>query len=440
MNRKTRPPGEKVFPPKEVATAQGLVDTDEEYISALEEATTLKTAHACRVFFAHLLLVCKLDKSKAPGLWSQFEENFIDDYLLETRDCDIAKDRALAHIQSVLEHANGQLSDFNLPLPRDFDPQAFRLKELRAALDYDSAVERAASQDKRQKMRDDQAAAFDAITQSIDKQEGRLFFIDGPGGSGKTFLEEALLHHVRGQKNIAAACAWSGVAATLLPGGKTCHSTFGLPVPLPKEDVQSNIAGQSGRAEFLRQAILLIWDEAPMSPSEAVDAADQLLRFVTGVNDRPFGGKTVVFAGDFRQVLPVITRAERPEIVAHSLRHHKYWTQNLIETFVLRGNQRATETDDALYAEYLLRVGDGTEPVYALGDSNVVRIPDDIAAPKGWAIGNLIEHTYPDLLSATQRCTAPGVRDEDYKFLAERASLSNDFLLKFHLVSFLNYQ
>jgi hypothetical protein len=107
---------------------------------------------------------------------------------------------------------------------------------------------------------------------------------------------------------------------------------------------------------------------------------------------------------------------------------------------VLRGNQRATETDDALYAEYLLRVGDGTEPVYALGDSNVVRIPDDIAAPKGWAIGNLIEHTYPDLLSATQRCTAPGVRDEDYKFLAERASLSNDFLLKFHLVSFLNYQ
>ena len=78
-------------------------------------------------------------------------------------------------------------------------------------------------------MRDDQAAALDAITQSIDKQEGRLFFIDGPGGYGKTFLEEALLHHVRGQKNIAAACAWSGVAATLLPWGENLSQYLWAP-------------------------------------------------------------------------------------------------------------------------------------------------------------------------------------------------------------------
>ena len=116
----------------------------------------------------------------------------------------------------------------------------------------------------------------------------------------------------------------------MLPGGKTCHSTFGLPVPLPKEDVQSNIAGQSGRAEFLRQAILLIWDEAPMSPSEAVDGADALLRDLTD-DPRHFGGKVVLFAGDFRQVLPVMPHASREEIVSHSLRHHRFWKEKVVQ-------------------------------------------------------------------------------------------------------------
>ena len=55
----------------------------------------------------------------------------------------------------------------------------------------------------------------------------------------------------------------------------------------------------SGRVELLRQSDLLIWDEAPMSPTEALSGADALLRDLTGFS-MPFGGKVVVFAGDFR--------------------------------------------------------------------------------------------------------------------------------------------
>ena len=90
-------------------------------------------------------------------------------------------------------------------------------------------------------------------------------FINGPFGCGKTYLYEALLHHVRGQDHIALACAWSGIAAVLLEGGRTCHSRFGLPVPMPREDVSSSIKAQSVRAEVLRQARLIVWDEAPMA-------------------------------------------------------------------------------------------------------------------------------------------------------------------------------
>jgi len=122
-------------------------------------------------------------------------------------------------------------------------------------------------------MRADQRSAFDKITAAVDTSTPSLFFVDGPGGSGKTFLEKALLSYVRSQGNIALACAWSGVAATLVPGGRTCHGTFGFPVPLPLEDVTSSITFQSGRAELLRRAHLIFWDEAPMSPTEAVTGA-----------------------------------------------------------------------------------------------------------------------------------------------------------------------
>ena len=163
-----------------------------------------------------------------------------------------------------------------------------------------------------------QAALYDAIVESVAKKEGQVFFADGPGGSGKTFVEQALLHNVRGGGEVALACAWSGVAATLLEGGKTCHSTFGFPVPMPAEDVPCSISAQSGRADVLRAAQLIVWDEAPMSPSEAVTAADHLLRDLCQT-DRPFGGKTILFAGDFRQVLPVMPHSSREEILAHSL-------------------------------------------------------------------------------------------------------------------------
>ncbi|KAG5606519.1 hypothetical protein H5410_028011 [Solanum commersonii] len=54
----------------------------------------------------------------------------------------------------------------------------------------------------------------------------RAFFIDGPGGTGKSFLYRALLATVRYRGFIALATASSGVAASLLPGGRPAHSFF----------------------------------------------------------------------------------------------------------------------------------------------------------------------------------------------------------------------
>jgi ATP-dependent DNA helicase PIF1 len=67
----------------------------------------------------------------------------------------------------------------------------------------------------------EQMAAYKTITSTVDNPNGGVFFIDGPGGTGKTFLYRALLGTVRSQDKIAVATATSGVAASIMSGGQT---------------------------------------------------------------------------------------------------------------------------------------------------------------------------------------------------------------------------
>jgi CO dehydrogenase nickel-insertion accessory protein CooC1 len=56
------------------------------------------------------------------------------------------------------------------------------------------------------------------------------FFIDGLGGTGKTFLYRTVMANLRSRGQIVLATASSGIAATLLPGGRTTHSRFKLTI------------------------------------------------------------------------------------------------------------------------------------------------------------------------------------------------------------------
>jgi hypothetical protein len=59
-----------------------------------------------------------------------------------------------------------------------------------------------------------------------------IYFVDGPGGTGKTFLYNKLLAKVRCEGDIALSVASSGIAALLLEGGRTAHSRFKIPIQL----------------------------------------------------------------------------------------------------------------------------------------------------------------------------------------------------------------
>ena len=54
----------------------------------------------------------------------------------------------------------------------------------------------------------------------INRNEGGVLFLDAPGGTGKTFLINLTLTKIGFEGKMALATASSGIAATLLSGGR----------------------------------------------------------------------------------------------------------------------------------------------------------------------------------------------------------------------------
>ena len=70
-----------------------------------------------------------------------------------------------------------------------------------------------------------------------------MFYIDGPGGSGKSIVYRTVYNLLKSQSKNVCVMAFTGITATLLPKGITVHKTLGLPVPLLSDSL-SNIAVQ----------------------------------------------------------------------------------------------------------------------------------------------------------------------------------------------------
>jgi ATP-dependent DNA helicase PIF1 len=137
-------------------------------------------------------------------------------------------------------------------------------------------------------------------------------------------LYRALLGTVRSQNKLVVATAIPGVAASIMPGGRIAHSRFKIPLTL--DDKQGcGFTKQCGTGKLLQQASLIIWDEVSMTKRQAVEALDYSMHDIMGRKDLPFGGKTIVFGGDFRQVLPVVRKGSRAQIVGASLRKLYLW-------------------------------------------------------------------------------------------------------------------
>src|SRR5699024_7662240 len=116
------------------------------------------------------------------------------------------------------------------------------------------------------------------------------------------------------------------------------------------DDFYSSLRMNDSYADELRALDLIIWDEISMVPRWALQAADQLFRDLMGMPDLPFGGKTFVVGGDFRQVLPVIRGGTKCDVLNAVAKNFPHWRSFC--KFTLTINQRSIDQD---FRDFLLR-------------------------------------------------------------------------------------
>ena len=167
--------------------------------------------------------------------------------------------------------------------------------------------------DLQQHLTDDQHQVYNAVLELVqqgsiinDNRSSNIIFLDAPEGTGKSFVINTILKKIRSGGKIALATASSRIAATLLQGGRTLHSTFKIPLDTHlKEQPTCSIKRGTALAKVIKDAAAIIVDEAPMTHKSAYEAVDRTLQDITGVQ-QPMGGIHTLLCGDFRQIHPVV--------------------------------------------------------------------------------------------------------------------------------------
>lgn len=247
----------------------------------------------------------------------------------------------------------------------------------------------------------EQKRIFDRIMKSVTTDKGGFYFIYGHGGTGKTYLWQTLSAAIRSKGEIVVNVASSGIASLLLPGGRTAHSRFSIPL-LIKETSTCTIKKQSPKAELLQKAKLIIWDEAPMMHRYCFEALDRTMRDILG-SKKLFGGKVVVLRGDFRQILPVLQKSTRQDIVHSTINSSPLWKH--CKVLLLQRNMRLQSSlpmcDDnstSEFADWILQLGNGD-----IGDpcdsEPSINIPGDMLVhDSNDPFEDLVQFVYPNIL------------------------------------------
>ncbi|XP_019177192.1 PREDICTED: uncharacterized protein LOC109172491 [Ipomoea nil] len=270
---------------------------------------------------------------------------------------------------------------------------------------YDCGEQEKENQELVRQLIEEQNVIYNEVLTDIDCQDGGLFFVYGYGGTGKTFLWRALSSALRFKSEIVLNVASSGMSSLLLPGGRTAHSRFAIPISV-NEDSTCNISHGSQLAELLVQTKLIIWDEAPMMHKFCFEALDRtmrdLLRFINPRSyDMTFGGKTVVFGGDFRQILPVIPKGTRQDIVRASISSSYLWkfckVFRLTKNLRLRSVQSENEGKEIEeFAKWIANIGDGTIGSQRDGESEIT-VPEHLLLKcEDDPIATIVDSTFPN--------------------------------------------
>ncbi|KAM0847424.1 hypothetical protein ACQ4PT_055022 [Festuca glaucescens] len=358
---------------KEACAARGLLGDDTEWYHAFDEAVLWGFGARLRQLFVTMLLYCgvKSERTFFERYWVDLADDLQYGIRLARQDPKYEvpighlRDMLLSELESVFLKNGARIADFNLP-PRTTYEGAFHGNRLvQEEMAYDSGALAREAEVLLGRLNADQLSAYKKIVSSVLDQEPGFFFVSGFGGTGKTFL-------------------WNAIVSYL---------------------------------------------QALMTNRLCFEALDRSLRDILSIDDPPladlpFGGIVVVLGGDLRQILPVIEGGTRTQVVAATVTNSVLWhsvtvlhlTENM--RLAVPGATDALQQEILLFSNWVLDLGEGKLPVVPRGDgtdSNLVDIPADLLIQtEGDHITAIISAVYTDFASNFQ----------DSLYLRQRAVLA----------------
>ncbi|GAU27991.1 hypothetical protein TSUD_373870 [Trifolium subterraneum] len=343
---------------KDACSALGLMDGDKEFVHAIKEAGYCATGTFLRDLFVALLISNQLQQPTY--VWNSVWEELSDDiqyrqrHILQRLDLVLnteqLKSYVLAEIGNILQSNGKSFNDYP-DMPK---PDAGLIPDRGNKLIYDEL--------------------------NYDRQllaEEHLNLMSTMTLKQRSIYDKIMSPTLRSIGEIVLAVASSGIAALLIPGRRTAHSRFAIPLNID-EYSSCQIGPTDDLSHLIRRARLIIWDEAPMMHSHCFEAVDRTLNDIMKERRFPFGGKVIVLGGDFRQILPVIPKGTRHDIVQSRYPKKKE------------------------FSDWILGIGDGR-----IGDADderiTVQIPRDLLIHgSGNPLADIANSIYPDLLDHVQ--------------------------------------
>lgn len=169
---------------------------------------------------------------------------------------------------------------------------------------------------------------------------GANVFLTGEPGAGKTHTINAYVSYLRMHDIEPSITASTGIAATHI-GGQTIHSWSGIGVrrSLSPYDLDK-IASTEYIARRIKKTKVLIIDEISMIDAQMFDMVDAVCREVRQ-SVEPFGGIQVIVVGDFFQLPPISTNADRLQFAFMA----RAWKQMQLLTCYLSDQYRQSDEE-----------------------------------------------------------------------------------------------
>lgn len=363
---------------QQAALAHGLCQDLQEYRYALREASDFLLPSSLRALFTMILV--HINPPRPEQLWTEFAQQLSED----------SNDQhfALRDIHVRLQNHGSSLRNFPSMPQLANTPHNDVISNERS--NYDLNYINLVLQQNITRLNQDQQTLFNEImTMESSPAEKKQFFLHGDGGVGKTFLYNVILSAIRYQPGkIAIAVCSTAKGAELLELGTTAHSRFKIPLQCDIHS-QLSLSTNDNLKRLIPATNLIIWDEAPSMHKYAIHAVERTFREIMR-NDLLFGGKLIIFGGDFKQTLPVVKDGTYGDCINASLHTSYIWPQLLQRR--LSRNMRISNSSNEIFLTFLKQLGTGS---LQLLDSATIDIPPYIRTTQFRA--DAISFVYPDL-------------------------------------------